>query len=126
MRRALLCVLTVNVLARVTGSDAAVLCVTAKRAIVVREECKKKELRLALDQFGAVGQKGDKGDRGDVGPPGSKGDPGPPGGGPAIIDANGTIVGWIIGAGSGAQIVRKVGDRFLVFSVDEAGFIVNF
>src|SRR5262245_33548395 len=93
------------ILAPATSLPAVVLCVTSKGAVVVRDECKRKETKLAPVDAGLVGPPGEpgpvgasgpKGDQGPAGQPGPvglsgpKGDQGPagiPGAGLTVVDA---------------------------------------
>ena len=137
----------------VTPVGAAVLCAKKRSGgIVLRSECRAKEVRVALDQLGVAGPTGPKGDKGDPGPAGARGGmgstgpqgpsglqgpegpqgpagtegaPGAAGPGAVVKDANGAVVGVVSGPGflGTLLVLRWVGGAPLLFPVDQNGFV---
>jgi hypothetical protein len=103
----------------------AVLCKSKKGGLLVRPQCKRKEVELGPEQVGALGLKGEKGDPGPVGPSG---------GGLRMVDAAGKDVGAVTSVyfsssyGSTASVVREMtvpgstGPEWFSFGVNADGF----
>src|SRR5262245_60994936 len=104
--------------------------------VFLRDECRKKERRLALDpsSLGPSGAEGPAGDPGPAGAPGAPGAPGPTGASGAdrlplrIVDARGSEVGSVLrleadGCDPGTVVLREVGGTWFRFHVGQTGFL---
>jgi hypothetical protein len=119
-----------------SSAQASVLCTKRSGAVVIRDTCKRREMRLDPDALGLRGSKGDKGDVGNQGPPGVPGIAGSQGlPGPSFVvkDANGALVGFVtsmanFGGGTlndiQVTVTRQVGHAVVALDADASGFLM--
>jgi len=104
--------------------------------VFLRDECRKKERRLALDpsSLGPSGAQGAAGDPGPAGAPGAPGAPGPTGASGAdrlplrIVDDRGSEVGSVLrleadSCDPGTVVLREIGGAWFRFHVGQTGFL---
>ena len=98
--------LPVLLMALASPGSADVLCKARNGVVVVRSACKRKETQLVPDALGLRG------------PQGAKGDPGPLGPGLTVHDANGALVGALLGD----AVFRVIDGRPTTLAVGKSGF----
>jgi hypothetical protein len=136
-RQLLALVIASAVLGSVSSAHAVVLCARQKAdgtfnsSVRIREACRPTETQL--DPIG-LGLQGPAGTIGPSGPTGSVGPQGPAGPTPVVKDANGMLVGVVVGTapigdpvsaqppGNGVTVIRRVGPVPIEFYVTDTGF----